>query len=545
MRCQYYWRLEVIFAIDNIAVIVQALGGLGLFLLGMIIMTEGLRELAGDMIRSALMRFTSSPVTGAATGAISTAILQSSSATTVAAVGFVGAGLMTFDSSLGIVFGANIGTTITGWLVALFGFKLKLGTIMLPLILAGAILRLFAAGRLSSTGYALAGFGLIFVGIGAMQDGMSGMQGLITPETLPPDTWPGRIQIVLLGTLVTVITQSSSAGVAATMTALYAGAISFEQGLALIIGMDIGTTITAVLASIGGTTGARRTGISHLIYNLFTGSCALLLISPYIMAWQYFMPGGLTQNAEIALVGFHTLFNTIGVLLILPVTDRFARFIKKLIPEDELSHALNLDRSLLEMPELSLTAVQDAVLVEYILLLNHVDAILNSNHKDKRADLTRMQIDLDETHSYLDAIQLQGSTDASWDRMLDLIHALDHMQRMHERCEEDEDRAMTARETGDLSIMHEMLATLVSNTIESLKKENWGDMVQLSRQPEQAISQQVGPQRDNIAACIADGRMTVPEATDCLEAIRWLNRVGHHVARINYHLHKSLLASGK
>ena len=146
--------------------IVQVLGGLGLFLLGMIIMTEGLRELAGDMIRSALMRFTSSPVTGAATGAISTAILQSSSATTVAAVGFVGAGLMTFDSSLGIIFGANIGTTITGWLVALFGFKLKLGTIMLPLILAGAILRLFAAGRLSSTGYALAGFGLIFVGIG-------------------------------------------------------------------------------------------------------------------------------------------------------------------------------------------------------------------------------------------------------------------------------------------------------------------------------------------------------------------------------------------
>ncbi|MEN8207346.1 MAG: Na/Pi symporter [Pseudomonadota bacterium] len=530
---------------DNIVMIVQALGGLGLFLLGMIIMTEGLRELAGDAIRSALMRFTSSPVTGAATGAISTAILQSSSATTVAAVGFVGAGLMTFGSSLGIIFGANIGTTITGWLVALFGFKLKLGTIMLPLILVGAILRLFAAGRLSSTGYALAGFGLIFVGIGAMQNGLSGMQGLITPETLPPDTWPGRIQIVLLGTLVTVITQSSSAGVAATMTALYAGAISFEQGLALIIGMDVGTTITAVLASIGGTIGARRTGISHLIYNLFTGSCALLLISPYIMTWQYFMPDGLTQNAEIALVAFHTLFNTIGVLLILPVTDRFARFIKKLIPEEKSSHALNLDSSLLEMPELSLAAVQDAVLVEYILLLNHVDAILDSGQKEKRADLARMQLELDETHAYLDAIQLQGSTDASWDRMLDLIHTLDHLQRMHERCEEDEDRAITARETRDLSIMHEMLATLISNTIAGINKGNWGDMVQLSRQAGQAIIQQVGPQRDNIAASIADGRMTVPEATDCLEAVRWLNRVSHHVARINYHLHRSLLASGK
>lgn len=123
--------------------ILKASGGLGLFLLGMIIMTDGLRSLAGDMIRNALMRFTRSPVTGAAAGAVTTAILQSSSATTVAAVGFVGAGLMTFPESLGIIFGANIGTTITGWMVALLGFKLQLGIIVLPIILVGAILKLF------------------------------------------------------------------------------------------------------------------------------------------------------------------------------------------------------------------------------------------------------------------------------------------------------------------------------------------------------------------------------------------------------------------
>ena len=150
----------------------QALGGLGLFLLGMIIMTEGLREMAGDAIRTALMRFTSIPTSGAVTGAFSTSILQSSSATTVAAVGFVGAGLMSFTSSLGIIFGANIGTTITGWLVALIGFKLKIGTIMLPLKLVGTLKRLFAKGKARSAGYEIAGFGLIFVPISIIQIAM-------------------------------------------------------------------------------------------------------------------------------------------------------------------------------------------------------------------------------------------------------------------------------------------------------------------------------------------------------------------------------------
>jgi phosphate:Na+ symporter len=525
--------------------IVQALGGLGLFLLGMIIMTEGLRELAGDAIRSALMRFTSSPSSGAVTGAISTAILQSSSATTVAAVGFVGAGLMTFTSSLGIIFGANIGTTITGWLVALLGFKLKLGTIMLPVILVGTILRLFSKGKVSSSGYALAGFGLIFVGISAMQDGMAGMQGLITPDTLPADTWLGRIEIVLLGALATIITQSSSAGVAATMTALNAGAISFEQGLALIIGMDIGTTVTAVLATIGGSTGARRTGISHMIYNLFTGTFALLLITPYIMFWQHFIPDGLAQNAEIALVAFHTTFNLIGVLLVIPVTGNFARFIKKLIPEDRSPYTLNLDRSLLETPAFALNAVQNAVLIEYVTLLNHIDAILLGNHIEKRADLVRMQVALDETHEYLDAIHLKGSTDVNWDRMLDLVHTLDHMQRLHERCEEDEDRAITARESETLAEMHNMLTKVLHETLESIKDENWEIIVHQSLKTGEAIAAQAYPQRDEIASYVAEGRMTVPDATDCLEAIRWLNRVGHHIARINYHLYKALLASGK
>lgn len=216
-----------------------------------------------------------------------------------------------------------------------------------------------------------------------------------------------------------------------------------------------------------------------------------------------------------------------------------------LIPDKESPHALKLDRSLLDTPGLSLTAVQDALLSEYGELLSYVDTILDASHKEKRADLVRLQADLDETHEYLDAIQLPGTGDASWDRMLDLIHSLDHLQRLHERCEEDEDRAMTARESGELSSMHEMLVTLVHETTENINKENWDALVRLSRQGKGAIAQQVDPLRDRIAANIADGSMTVPVGTDCLEGIRWLDRVSHHIERINGYLHKALLASGK
>ena len=158
--------------------VLESLGGLGVFLLGVVIMTAGLKGVAGDALRSALTRFTKSPLSGACTGAVSTAILQSSSATTVAAVGFVGAGLLSFPQALGIIFGANVGTTITGWLVALLGFKFQLGSVVLPLILAGVLLHLFGRGRLQQGGLALAGFGLIFVGIATMQAGMSSMQGV-------------------------------------------------------------------------------------------------------------------------------------------------------------------------------------------------------------------------------------------------------------------------------------------------------------------------------------------------------------------------------
>ena len=508
-------------------------------------MTDGLRALAGSAIRAALMRFTRSPLSGAVTGAVSTAILQSSSATTVAAVGFVGAGLITFSASLGIIFGANIGTTITGWLVALLGFKLNLGTVILPVILVGTILRLFGNGRAANIGYALAGFGLIFVGISLMQQGMSGLTDIITPEALPADTLIGRLQLVALGILFTMITQSSSAGVAATLTALFVGAITFEQAAALVIGMDVGTTVTAVMASIGGSVAARRTGLSHVIFNLFTACGALILITPYTLLWEYLSPGALSSNAEIALVAFHTSYNTLGVMVILPFTGRFAHLIEKLLPAKKPSYTGRLGEGLLEQPALALTAVQASIHDELLALLRHVNAMLGDSLMGRRADLAELQAALDETYAYVDRIHLHETQGAEWERMLGIVHTLDHMQRLHERCEEEEDRAITARGSAELSDYGRTMVKTINGIFNDIETQSWIEAAERADKTAVYIHDQVEPLRQSILAKIASHEIDVPQGTGRLEAIRWLKRVSKHVARIMQHYGEAVLAAGK
>ena len=529
----------------SILTILKASGGLGIFLLGMIVMTDGLRSLAGDTIRNALMRFTRSPRSGAATGAITTAILQSSSATTVMAVGFVGAGLMAFSEALGIIFGANIGSTFTGWVVALLGFRLHLGTIVLPIILLGVMLKLFFKDKTASFGYTLAGFGLIFVGISLMQEGMSGFEGIITPEYLPEDSWIGRLKLVALGILATLITQASSAGVAATLTALYANAITFEQAAALVIGMDVGTTVTAAMASIGGSVNVRRTGMSHIIYNLFTGVMAIFLITPYIYLWDTLAPGALMQNAEIALVAFHTSFNTLGVLIILPFTHQFAHLIEKIIPSKEPIFTEKLDKRLLEEPNLALEAARISVQDEFIALLQHINFILGDLQHGKKADLVSLQSALDKTHHYIDLIDLKKEKDAKWKQLISLIHILDHSQRLHERCEEEEYRARLVRKSPDLHNEHQHLITGNNQIINAISSKRFSDARKYARTNEKLIIKSMEPYRDMIVEEMAKDEIDIPRGTSKLEAVRWLDRVSHHIARITFHMEKAVLYTAK
>ena len=530
---------------DKFLIIIQVAGGIGLFLLGMIILTDGLRTLAGRTIRSILMRFTKSPLTGAVTGAVSTAILQSSSATTVAAVGFVGAGLITFPESLGIIFGANIGTTLKGWIIAILGFKLDLGNIFLPLVFVGAILKLFSKGKLATVGYTIAGFGLIFVGITVMQRSMSEMHDFISFANLPADSIGGRLFLVALGVLFTLITQSSSAGVVSALTALYADLINFNQAAALVIGMDVGTTVTAAMATIGGTVGAKRTGFSHVIYNFFTAIMALLLIDPYTALWNHFAPGELVKNAEIALVAFHTCFNTLGVILILPFTNQFARMMERLIPEKVSVYTEKLQDVLLENTGLALNAAQSTIGTLSVALFSHVNAILGDKEAAERADLDEIGSALDDTQRFVDRIKPESSQGAEWERLVNMFHALDHLHRLHERCEEEEDRAITARATEELSEECGLLINSIRDIIPAIKSNDWIQAKAFSKQTSSKIHDKVKPYRKTVMAGIAGGRYDAGQGTEKLEAIRWLRRVSKHISRIAEHMEAAILASGE
>ncbi|QKI89316.1 Na/Pi cotransporter family protein [Thiomicrorhabdus xiamenensis] len=520
-------------------------GGLGIFLLGMVIMTDSLKKLAGDKIRSALLRFTRTPTTGAITGAISTAIVQSSSATTLAAIGFVGAGLMSFSNSLGIIFGANIGTTITGWMVALLGFKFSIASIASLILLGGTLLYLFGSHKLKHAGMAIAGFALLFIGIDTMQHAMSGLVEFVDFSNLPANNLSGILQLLLIGLLFTAITQSSSAGVALTLTALFSGLLAFEQAIALVIGMDIGTTVKSLVAVIGGTTGAKRTGLSHVVYNLLTAVLALFLIIPYVSLWEWFSPDALYENAEIAVVGFHTLFNLLGVILILPFTKQFARLIIRMFPQDNI-YIDTFDPQLLNSPDLALNAVQQSLLMLSEELIDELKLIVSDpTSKRDPSKLQQLQQNLDQTQYYLDEIHLSHSDHHQWQRLVEMIHILDHLQRLHERCEEESDRAEASKQFPTLHQSAQRMAEDIQNFQYALARKEWQQNVVLTEALSRFMNQDAETYRHEMVERMGQGEINADQCWDSLEAIRWMQRVSHHLARLSLHLQQMVLQTGK
>lgn len=516
--------------------ILLAAGGVGLFLLGMLVLTDGLRGLAGNALRRMLARFTRSPLSGAATGAFTTAVIQSSSATTVTAIGFVGAGLLTFPQALGIIFGANIGTTMTGWLVAILGFKLRLGEIALPLLLLGVLLKLFGGRRFGEIGWALAGFSLLFIGIDAMQQGLAAFEGTVTPDDFPPDTLLGRLQLVLIGVAITLVTQSSSAGVAAALVALGTGTISFPQAAAMVIGMDIGTTFTAALATVGGSTATRQTGYAHVIYNLFTGAMAFVLLGPFAAAAGPWIAGGGAGDAQVALVAFHTTFNTIGVILVLPFAHVFARVIVRLAPETGPPLLRRLDERLLGDPaaaaDAAVATVRDIAHALFGILADLLDS-------GKRAgfDPARLQAvgeALEATRSFVERIRTEPAQPLPHQRHIATMHALDHLSRLHHRCTQRlriEALESDARLRRLSAVLRDVTAPL-PETADLAAAEDRLDRLRT------VLRRQRRSYRARTVAAASRHEIGADAALQRLDGVRWLHRVAYHIWRILHHLHR-------
>jgi phosphate:Na+ symporter len=337
------------------------LGGLGLFLVGMWLMTDGLKLAAGDALISILHNWTKTPGRGLITGFSITALVQSSSAITVATIGFANAGLINLQQAVWVIFGSNVGTTMTGWIVALIGFKINLEAYALPLIGIGMIVRMTGGkGRRTAIGQAILGFGLFFLGISVLKESFMGLG-----ETVQlPSVNEGGISVVmiylLMGLILTTLMQSSSAAVVVILSAAQGGLVPLGAAAATVIGANLGTTTTALISVWGATPTAKRVAASHILFNLITASIALLLMSPmlWLVDWiQSFL--SMSPSIATTLALFHTVFNLLGVIVMLPLAKRLidflqTRFISKAEVEGKSKY---LDKNILTIPAVASDAL--------------------------------------------------------------------------------------------------------------------------------------------------------------------------------------------
>ena len=316
----------------------KLLGSLALFLYGMKIMSEGLQKFAGDRLRKILTAMTTNRVTGVLTGVLITALIQSSSATTVMVVSFVNAGLLTLSQSIGVIMGANIGTTVTAWIISALGFKVDIAAMALPLLAVGVPLLFSGKSNRKSIGEFIFGFSFLFMGLSLLKTNAPDLSR--NPEMLSfvqnyTDMGFGSVILfVVIGTVLTMIVQASAATMAITLIMCANGWISFELGAALVLGENIGTTITANLAALTANTQARRAALAHLVFNVFGVIWVLCLFKPVTMGVSWFVEDIMrTADPAVAvsfkLSAFHTTFNICNVLILI----WFVKLIEKTFAE--------------------------------------------------------------------------------------------------------------------------------------------------------------------------------------------------------------------
>lgn len=377
-------------------------GALGMFLYGMNIMSSGIQKAAGGKLRKLLETMTSNPFKGVLSGLGVTALIQSSSATTVMVVGFVSAGLLTLAQAIGVIMGANIGTTMTAWIISIFGFKADVSAIAVPLMALGFLLSLSKKDKLRNISEFVIGFSLLFLGLSLMKSSVPDLSR--SPEVLGfIRNWSGHgffsvLLFLLFGTVITLILQSSSATVALTLIMLDMGWIQFDMAAAMVLGENIGTTITANIAAMVGNVNARRAALAHTVFNLF-GVVWALACFPHFVRFIQWLVSLITDDPQTSLVYgismFHTVFNLITTFIMIWFTKQIEKFVSIVIrdrgkkkeedgPEARIKY---LDYGLVSTPELALDEASKETDHFGMIMKNGLEylteAIRNSGDKEK------------------------------------------------------------------------------------------------------------------------------------------------------------------
>lgn len=347
----------------------QIAAGVAIFLFGMLFLEDGFRAFTGGVLEKLLEKTTGTLAKSISFGIVTTTVMQSSSLVSVITISFLSAGLIGLAAGIGIIFGANLGTTTGAWLIAGFGLKVNISAYAMPMLAFAIILVLQKSKNLKGIGYVLAGIGLLFLGIHHMKTGFETFRETIDLTQFALTGYLGLFVFTLVGTAATVIMQSSHATLVLIITALSVGQISYENALALAIGANIGTTITAIIGSMSANHMGKRLAVAHLIFNATTGLIAIVFISQIAWVVDGIAAGVGIQDDDftLKLAIFHTVFNAIGVLVMVPFVRNLVNMLEKLVPTTvpERVGLKYLNDSAIEFPETLVTALRNETLYLY------------------------------------------------------------------------------------------------------------------------------------------------------------------------------------
>lgn len=541
-------------------------GGLGLFLFGMKIMSEGLQKIAGDRLRRLLGALTDNRLLGILIGAGLTALIQSSTATTVMVVGFVNAGLMSLLQAIGVVIGANIGTTVTAQLIAF-----NIAEFSLPAIGIGTALKLFAKRpSFHQIGEIVLGLGLVFLGLALMKGAFDPVKGNTELQNLFLMVGNNPLLGVLVGAVVTMIIQSSSATIGLTIAMATSGLLGFESSVALILGENIGTTLVANLAALGTNLAARRTALAHFLFNAIGVCCMLLFFSTFISLVAAISPGDpdfvITTGEQLDMFGgtlgdkpfiarhianAHTLFNVINALLFLPLVGHLARLTAALIPGRENQsefHLRHLDARVLNTPPIALSQahsetmhmvrVAGEILQETLDLLSdqNPDRIERINRKEEHIDLLQREIT-----DFLVALSQQSITEETSLEVVELMHVVNDLERIGDYCvhlgrlvqrmidQKIGFSDMARKEVEEMSELTRKFYTMTATALETGEPVEFGKADQM----ENAIDQMEELLRNNHIARLNTGECTVASGLVYVDILHNLEKIGDHTFKLS------------
>ena len=536
---------------DYVGIIIPFIGGLGMFIYGMQIMAQGLENAAGSKMKSLLEALTKNKLMGVCLGALITAVIQSSSATTVMVVGFVNAGIMNLTQAMGVIMGANVGTTVTGWLVSAVEWAafLKPGNIAPIAIMIGVILMLAGTRRSAKDiSSIIIGFGLLFVGITTMSDAVAPLQEVEAFTNLFVSLGGNPILAILVGAFVTAVIQSSSASVGILQSLAAAGLVPFNAAVYIIMGQNIGTCVTAMMSSIGAKRAAKTAARMHLLFNII-GSVIFSIVAILLLTFVFPTYGeGIITQTEISII--HTVFNIGTTVLLFPFSDYIIKLAKKLDKEEEgdvYEGKVLVDERMLQTPGIAMERCSSEILrmgqiversmdkVKEVMFTRDVQTIIDIKEEETIVDNLSSGLS-----NYIVKLSSLSLNEKEHQKVASMLQVLSDIERISDHCENISEYAetLTERNTEFTEYGAEHLKEMISVCIESYKyalealAENSKEKAMKVIEKESAADDLEIKLRNKHMKRLASGQCSTDAGLVFLDALVSMERISDHARNI-------------